>query len=182
MAPIRTTPATLLLTALALALLLLSLGCMKGPRPAFIGEKAPDFTVNDGVRSVSLSAYRGKVVVLNFWATWCPPCVDEMPSLVALQRRLKDRVVVLAVSVDVDENAYNKFLRDYNIDLLTVRDPEQHSVRQYRTTGFPETFIIDEQGVVRRKFVGPVVWTSPEIVSYLEKLSGAETRTASLPN
>ena len=151
---------------------------MKGPRPAFIGSAAPDFTVNDGTRSVSLNSYRGKVVVLNFWATWCPPCVDEMPSLVAMQRRLKDRVVVLAVSVDVDENAYKKFLRDYNIDLLTVRDPEQNSARLYRPSGFPETFIIDEQGIVRRKFVGPVLWTSPEIVSYLEKLSAAETRTA----
>ncbi len=154
---------------------------MKGPRPAFIGEKAPDFTLNDGSRSVSLSGLRGRVVVLNFWATWCPPCVDEMPSLVAMQRRLKDRVVVLAVSVDVDEEKYRKFLRDYNIDLLTVRDPDQQSARLYRPTGFPETFIIDEQGIVRRKFIGPVVWTSPEVVSYLEKLSSADTRTAAAP-
>jgi peroxiredoxin len=154
---------------------------MKGPRPAFIGEAAPDFTLNDGTTAVSLSAYRGKVVVLNFWATWCPPCVDEMPSLAAMQRRLKDRVVVVAVSVDVDEDVYKKFLRDYNIDFLTVRDPEQSSARLYRPTGFPETFIIDERGVVRRKFIGPVVWTSPEVMSYLEKLSAAETRTAELP-
>jgi len=114
---------------------------------------------------------KGKVVVLNFWATWCPPCVEEMPSLVQMQSRLHDNgVTVLAVSVDVDENAYKKFLKDHDVDLLSVRDPNQKANSVYGTFKFPETYIIDRQGVVRRKFIGAVNWTQPEIVSYLSKM------------
>jgi cytochrome c biogenesis protein CcmG/thiol:disulfide interchange protein DsbE len=111
------------------------------------------------------------VVVLNFWATWCPPCVDEMPSLVQMQQRMSARgVSVLAVSVDVDESAYHKFLKDHKIDLLTVRDPDQKSNNLYGTIKFPESYIIDRKGVVRRKFFGAVDWTQPEIVDFLSKL------------
>ncbi|MGZ4821738.1 MAG: peroxiredoxin family protein, partial [Terriglobales bacterium] len=85
-----------------LAATLLS-GCYSGSRPPRIGETAPDFSIQDTSRAVALHDFRGKVVVLNFWATWCPPCVEEMPSLVQMQSRLKDKgVTVLAVSVDVD--------------------------------------------------------------------------------
>ena len=94
-----------------------------------------------------------------------------MPSLVQMQSRLHEKgVTVLAVSVDVDENAYNKFLKDHAIDLLSVRDPNQKSNSLYGTFKYPETYIIDRQGVVRRKFIGPVNWTQPEIVSYLSRM------------
>ena len=84
---------------------------------------APDFTVHDSDRSVTLSQLKGQVVVLNFWATWCAPCVEEVPSLVEMQQRMKSKgVTVLAVSVDVDENNYRRFLRDHSVALLTVRD------------------------------------------------------------
>jgi peroxiredoxin len=127
--------------------------------------------VQDAGRSVALHDLKGKVVVLNFWATWCPPCVEEMPSLVQLQSQLKNRgVTVLAVSLDVDENAYNKFLRDHNVQLLSVRDPGQKANALYGTFKFPETYIIDRDGKVRRKFIGPVDWTQPEIVSYLSRM------------
>ena len=79
-------------------------------------------------------------------------------------------VTVLAVSVDVDESAYRKFLKDHKIDLLTVRDPDQKSNNLYGTIKFPESYIIDRNGVVRRKFFGPVDWTQPEIVDFLSKL------------
>ena len=95
-------PIVLLLTLLA--------GCNRGSHPGLVGNPAPDFTVQDADRKVSLHDLRGKVVVLNFWATWCPPCVEEMPSLVKMQSDLKDRVVVLAVSVDEDERTYHSFL------------------------------------------------------------------------
>jgi cytochrome c biogenesis protein CcmG, thiol:disulfide interchange protein DsbE len=151
--------------------LLLLTGCYSGSRPPRIGETAPDFAVQDSSRSVALHDLKGKVVVLNFWATWCPPCVEEMPSLVAMQQRLQDKgVTVLAVSVDVDENAYKKFLRDHAVDLLAVRDPNQKSNALYGSFKFPETYIIDREGKVRRKFIGPVNWTQPEIVSYLSRL------------
>ncbi len=109
--------------------------------------------------------------MLNFWATWCPPCVEEMPSLVNMQSKLKDRgIEVLAVSVDVDEHAYQKFLRDHNVNLLTVRDPDQKSNSLYGTSMFPETYIIDRNGVVRRKFIGPVDWSQPDIMQYLTSM------------
>ena len=151
--------------------LLLLAGCYSGSRPPRIGESAPDFAVQDSTRSVALHDLKGKVVVLNFWATWCPPCVEEMPSLVQMQSRLHNNgVTVLAVSVDVDENAYNKFLKDHAIDLLSVRDPNQKANSLYGTFKYPETYIIDRDGKVRRKFIGAVNWTQPEIVSYLSKM------------
>jgi cytochrome c biogenesis protein CcmG, thiol:disulfide interchange protein DsbE len=158
-------------TLLLLCLLALLAGCSRNPKPPLVGSNAPDFTVTDADRTISLKDLRGKVVVLNFWATWCPPCVDEMPSLVQMQKQLKDRgVTVLAVSVDDDARQYHSFLEKYKVDLLTVRDPRQKSNELYGTFKFPETYIVDRQGVLRRKFIGPVDWTKPDVVDYLAKL------------
>jgi peroxiredoxin len=148
---------------------LLLCGCNSN-RPPKIGEKAPDFTLADSSRSVSLSQLRGKPVLLNFWATWCPPCIQEMPSLVQLQKQMGDKVTILAVSEDADENAYKQFIRDHNIDLLTVRDPKNTANTLYGTFKFPETYVIDKDGVIRRKFIGAADWTSQEIVDYLNRL------------
>ncbi len=158
--------------ALLFAVLLGSLaGCSRGPKPPLVGSTAPEFTVTDAERTVALKDLRGKVVVLNFWATWCPPCVEEMPSLVRMQKELKDKgVTVLAVSVDDDARQYHQFLDKNKVDLLTVRDPRQRSNELYGTFKFPETYIIDRQGVLRRKFIGAVDWTKPDVVDYLSKL------------
>ena len=159
--------APVLIGVLALVLM----GCYRGTRPPHIGNAAPDFTVADTDRQVSLNQMRGKVVVLNFWATWCPPCIEEMPSLVEMQKKMKDKgVEVVAISVDADQSAYLRFLKDYRVNLLTVRDPDQKSNNLYGTFKFPETYIIDRQGVLRRKFIGPIDWGTPEIVDYLAKL------------
>jgi cytochrome c biogenesis protein CcmG, thiol:disulfide interchange protein DsbE len=159
-------------TLLVGGVLLLALtGCYSGSRPAHIGSSAPDFTVQDGDRKVTLSQLRGQVVVLNFWATWCPPCIEETPSLVVMQERLKAKgVTVLAVSVDADESAYRHFLKDHGVNLLTVRDPDQKSSGLYGTFKFPETYVIDRNGVMRRKFIGAVDWTEPEITDFLSRL------------
>lgn len=155
----------------ALVLIVLLAGCYSGSRPRHIGQPAADFTVQDSDRKVGLNQFRGQIVVLNFWATWCPPCVEELPSLMTMQSRLKGSgVVVLAISVDVDGNAYHRFLKEHDVSLLTVRDPDEKVSRIYGTSGWPETFIIDRQGIVRRKFVGPVDWTSPEVMQFLSKL------------
>jgi cytochrome c biogenesis protein CcmG, thiol:disulfide interchange protein DsbE len=146
-------------------------GCYSGTRPPRIGSPAPDFTVQNPDRTVTLSQLKGQIVVLNFWATWCPPCIEEMPSLVQMQQKMKARgITVLAVSVDVDENNYRRFIRDHNVDLLTVRDAGQKSNTLYGTFKFPETYVIDRNGVVRRKFIGAVDWTAPDVVDYLGKL------------
>lgn len=144
--------------------------CNSGSRPAGVGGQAPDFTVTDGQRTVALHDLRGKVVVLNFWATWCPPCVQEMPSLVTMQEQLRDRVTVLAVSVDIDPAGYQRFIEDRKIGLLTVRDADQKSNTLYGTFKFPETYIIDREGKIRRKLIGAVNWSDPEIQSYLKSL------------
>ena len=151
-------------------LALLFSSCYQGTRPAQLGTAAPQFTVTDADRTVSLHDLHGKVVVLNFWATWCAPCVEEMPSLVALQKDMGDKVTVLAVSTDVDEKAYKQFIRDHHIDLLTVRDAANKSNALYGTFKFPETYIIDKDGKIRRKFIGGADWTSPDIENYLRSL------------
>jgi peroxiredoxin len=156
---------------LTLGLLLALTGCYANSKPPQIGTSAPDFTVQDSDRKVTLSQLHGQVVVLNFWATWCPPCVDEVPSLVRMQEQLKNKgVVVLGVSLDEDESAYLKFLKDYGVNFLTVRDVNQKSNNLYGTFKFPETYIIDRNGTIRRKFIGDVNWTQPEILDYLSKL------------
>jgi cytochrome c biogenesis protein CcmG, thiol:disulfide interchange protein DsbE len=158
---------TLVVTGLFLALF----GCYSGTHPPRIGSSAPDFTVQDSDHKVTLSQFRGQVVVLNFWATWCPPCVEETPSLVRMQNRMKDKgVVVLAVSIDVDDGAYHKFLKDYGVNMVTVRDEDQKAASLYGTHGWPESYIIDRSGIIRRKFIGPVQWNSPEVTEFLSKL------------
>jgi cytochrome c biogenesis protein CcmG, thiol:disulfide interchange protein DsbE len=159
------------LLLLALSATLLGSSCYSGSRPSHIGDAARDFTVQDSDRRVDLKQFRGQVVVLNFWATWCPPCVEELPSLMTMQERTKNKgIVVLGVSIDVDVDAYHRFLKLHGINFLTVRDPEQKVPAMYGTTGWPETYIIDRQGVLRRKFVGAVDWTSPEVMDFLNKM------------
>lgn len=152
------------------ALFLPVTGCDRGSRPELIGSSAPDFTVSDSQHTVSLHDYKGKVVVLNFWASWCAPCIEELPSLIQMQHDLGDHVTVLAVATDQDPEAYQRFVREHNVDLVTVNDAAQKSNAEYGTWGWPETYIIDRKGIIRRKFIGPVEWTNPTIVSYLEKL------------
>jgi cytochrome c biogenesis protein CcmG, thiol:disulfide interchange protein DsbE len=146
-------------------------GCYSGSRPPRIGSPAPDFTVQDAERKVTLSQYRGQVVVLNFWATWCPPCVEETPSLVQMNDRLKNKgITLVGVSVDVDADAYHRFIKNHKIDYVTVRDADQKSNNLYGTFKFPETYIIDRNGTLRRKFIGAVDWNSREITEFLSKL------------
>ncbi|MGA2100464.1 MAG: TlpA disulfide reductase family protein [Candidatus Sulfotelmatobacter sp.] len=157
------------------SLLLLSMslliGCYSGTRPPRIGNPAKEFSVQDSDRKVSLDQFRGQIVVLNFWATWCPPCLEELPSLMTMQDRMRGRgVVVVGVSIDVDQDAYHRFLKQQGINFLTVRDPQQKVAGLYGTTGWPETYIIDRQGVLRRKFVGAVDWNEPEVVQFLSRL------------
>jgi predicted transcriptional regulator YdeE/peroxiredoxin len=139
-----------------------------------VGSAAPDFSVEN----VHLSQFRGQVVVLNFWATWCSPCVQEIPSLVEMQRRMKAKgVTVIAASVDVDENAYRQFIKNHNVNLLTLRDPSGKTNAAYGTFKFPESYIIDRKGIIQHKFLGAVDWTDQQVIDLLNGLSsqnGAE--------
>ncbi len=160
---------TRLLAAGCLAALVCVSGCDRGAHPAQTDKVAPDFTVTDGATSIHLASYRGRVVLLNFWATWCPPCVQEMPALLQLQHDRPD-LAVLAVSIDEDPGAYSRFLARHHVDLVSVRDPNRSAANLYHTEGWPETYIIDRKGIIRRKIVGDPDWSNPEIRSYLSTL------------
>ena len=137
-----------------------------------VGDAAPDFniTADDG-SGLRLDDYRGKYVLLNFWATWCPPCVQEMPSLSALHDRFKDEgLVVLGVSVDEEKEEYDRFLDARPVSFPTARDPERSASSVYGTVKYPETYLIDSEGTVIRKYVGPEKWARPEILNYLDSL------------
>jgi cytochrome c biogenesis protein CcmG, thiol:disulfide interchange protein DsbE len=150
-------------------LLAVGAGCDRGSHPKLIGQTAPQFALNDGQEQVNLSRLRGHVVLLNFWATWCGPCVQELPSLEQMQRDLP-QVSVVTVSADDDEAGYREFLLRNRVSLLSVRQGDMAITALYGTTGYPETWAIDKNGIVRRKFVGPQDWTSAEIENYLRKL------------
>jgi cytochrome c biogenesis protein CcmG, thiol:disulfide interchange protein DsbE len=151
------------------AVLLLTSGCDRGSHPRQTGRLAPDFTVIDGNRSIRLADYRGKIVILNFWQTSCLPCIAELPSLTAMQQQLP-QVQVLAVSVDEDPQAYRDYLAEHKISLLTIDDQAHRSADLYGTYRWPETYVIDQHGTIRRKFIGAQDWPSPEILEYLRRL------------
>jgi peroxiredoxin len=158
-----------LLPLTILLLLTFVSGCDRGAHPYLMDKPAPDFTVSDGTTSIHLASYRGKVVLLNFWATWCAPCVEEMPSLLALHHDRPD-LAILAVSIDEDEDEYKRFLVRRHVDLTTVRDPNHTAANLYHTEGWPETYIIDRNGIIRRKVVGDPDWSNPEIRAFLKTL------------
>lgn len=137
-----------------------------------VGDRAPRFTiVTDDGRQVSTTDFGGKVLVLNFWATWCPPCVDEMPSLDAMAKQLRPKgVVVLGISVDRNEAAYRRFVQQMRLSFLTARDPEAKVSSSYGTFKYPETYVIDSRGRVRQKHIGPRNWTEPELIQSIEAL------------
>lgn len=157
---------------LAVALTLSLNACDRGDHPTHIGQPAPAFTLTDAdsdARTVSLAQLRGHIVIVNFWATWCFPCIDELPGLLALQRRMP-QITILAISQDKDAAAYRAFLADYGVNLLTLRDPSMRIQTLYGTQKIPESYVIDRDGILRRKFVSAQDWTSPEILDYLSKL------------
>jgi cytochrome c biogenesis protein CcmG, thiol:disulfide interchange protein DsbE len=161
-----------LLLAVPLALLA---ACNRGARPEYTGTPAPDFTVSDGTTTVHLASYRGQVVLLNFWGTWCGPCIVEIPSLVQLHHDMPS-LAILGVAVPPEEGVsedpaeYKAFIARRHIDFTTVRDTNASAPKLFHTDMWPETYVIDRKGVIRRKFVGPQDWTSPEIQQYLKSL------------
>jgi len=136
------------------------------------GDSAPDFSVTaDNGRTVSLNSFGGKVLVLNFWATWCATCIEELPSLDRFQREFANSgVVVLGVSVDKDEKAYRRFLSRVNVAFLTTRDPDNKINADYGTFKFPETYIINRDGKVLEKIISATNWTDDKMMSYVKSL------------
>jgi len=136
------------------------------------GDTAAAFSVEtDQGKKISIKDYPGKVLVLNFWASWCKPCVDEMPSLNEFSKRMeKEGVTVLGISVDHDEAKYKKFLKDANIAFQTYRDDKALIPASYGTYKYPETYIIDKQGKVVEKIIGEEFWLNPNVISRIRRL------------
>lgn len=149
---------------------LLASGCDRGDRPDQLGRPAPVFALNDGQHAVSLASLRGHVVLLNFWASWCAPCLAEMPSLEALQQQVPE-VKVVGVAFDEDAATYQAYLARRPVSFLSVLDAAGTVHSQFGTFRPPETYVIDKNGVIRRKFIGAQDWTSPEIVATLRQLA-----------
>ena len=132
------------------------------------GDTAPKFTITaDNGRTISIPNFDGKLLLLNFWASWCAPCVEETPSLSEFARQYADKgVVVLGVSVDRDGNAYQKFLDRFHPPFLTARDFKIHE--DYGTYIYPESYFIDRNGRVLRKLdVAGIDFTDPKMLSWV---------------
>ena len=137
------------------------------------GAPAPDFTLPDlDGKMVSLAGYEGKVVFLNIWATWCPPCVEEMPSMEKLHIELKDEgFEILAVSIDESgAEAVLPFMKKHKLNFPALTDTKGIFKSLYQTTGVPETFIIDKDGIIIEKAIGPRDWATPGAIRYFRKL------------
>ncbi len=132
-----------------------------------IGEVAPDFTIGDeNGKEVKLSDYRGKLVFLNFWATWCEPCIEEMPDMEVLYKTFKGKnFQMLAVSLDLDWDTVKDFYRKHNLTLPSFSDPGRQVASKYKVYKYPETFLIDEKGFVIKHYVGAEKWTNPQVMT-----------------
>jgi cytochrome c biogenesis protein CcmG/thiol:disulfide interchange protein DsbE len=134
------------------------------------GDSSPGFTIMaDNGMAVSVPHFQGKILVLNFWASWCGPCVEETPSLSRLAQAYADKgVVVLGVSVDQNDKAYHAFLQKYRPSFLTVRDLKLHE--DFGTYMYPETYIITADGKVMRKIAEAADWSNPNVTQYFDSL------------
>ncbi len=162
---------------LPVALLLVALGAVawlqRLQTSERIGYRAPDFTLPDlDGKPHRLSDLRGKVVFLNLWTTWCPPCRMEMPAMERLYQRLRGRdFVMLAVSEDEQgASAVVPFVAELGLSFPILLDPEARLSPRYGVTGYPETFVIDRDGNVVNHTIGPADWGSEEMVAYFVAL------------
>ena len=147
-------------------LFLLITGCQReavGPGIE-LDRPAPDFTLTDTRGKIwSLAELRGRVVFVNFWASWCQPCLQEMPSMQELNVFLpEDKFIMLSILFNDAPSFADNIAARLNLTFPILVDPENMAASEYGLTGVPETYIIDKQGVLRKKFIGPVEWNSED--------------------
>jgi peroxiredoxin len=146
--------------------------------PVEVGSRAPDFAARtvDGTNDVrTLEDYRGKVVVLNIWATWCAPCIVEMPSFERLHRMFPESDLrIVAVSIDdfVGADSVRSYAQGLGLTFDILHDSTHAIERRYQVTGYPETFVIARDGTIRKKWIGPAEWDSPANVALIRELLG----------
>ena len=171
-------------TAIAFALLAGATACSeknRTPAPSSdgrveVGLPAPAYaTVSLGGDSVSLAGLRGKVVLINIWATWCHPCRDEIPELIAIHSRYRDRgLELIGVSVDTDgDEVIRTFMADYKMTFPIWRDPDERISTQFLTVGVPATFLIDRDGILRWRKTGPIAPNDTSLTAAIERTLGS---------
>ncbi len=152
--------------------------CMLKPNYAGANRRAPDFKVKDlEGKDVALSSFAGKIVVLNFWASWCGPCLKEMPDLATMTHILADRKDVVVVTVSADDsvgdaqNALKATLQN-DVPFVTLFDQGGKGVTtpQYGTTQFPETYLLDKHGIIRARFDGGRDWSEAAVIEFIDQL------------
>jgi cytochrome c biogenesis protein CcmG, thiol:disulfide interchange protein DsbE len=149
--------------------------------PVTVGSTAPDFqatTLDAQPRIVRLADYKGKVVLVNVWATWCEPCRVEMPSIEKLHKEFGAQGLnVIAVSVDDPgtDSTVREFVKQYGLTFRILRDPARAITTKYQITGFPETFLIDREGTIRKKVWGATDWSSDANRSVVRQVLGGQT-------
>lgn len=146
--------------------------------PVAVGSAAPNFKAKDITSGTTrtIADYRGKVVLLNVWATWCEPCKVEMPSMEELYRAYGPRGVhIVAVSIDdaVPEDSIRAYAKHLGLTFEILHDPTHEIERAYQTTGYPESFVIDRSGTIRKKWISAADWNSPASRALFDELLGA---------
>ena len=176
-------------TVVAVVVTLLGGGLVAGVKlfaddlfPVEVGSTAPQFSAKDvhSGATRTLKDYRGQVVLLNVWATYCEPCKVEMPSLEELYKSYGTRGVrIVAVSIDdnVSEDSIRTYAKNLGLTFDILHDPTHSIERAYQTTGYPESFVIDRGGMVRRKWISAADWNSPANRALFDELLGASTKT-----
>jgi peroxiredoxin len=151
--------------------------------PIAVGMDAPPITgktLDSVPRAKSLADYKGKVVLLNIWATWCGPCREEMPSMEKLYKEFASQgLVIVAVSVDDPgtEQSIRDFVKEFGLTFEILHDPDKKTAQRYQVTGYPESFIIGREGTIRRKVFAAADWSSETNRTLIRELLG--NRTAS---
>ena len=137
-----------------------------------IGKPAPDFVLQDVSGDTwKLSSLKGKAVFINFWASWCKPCRDEMPSMEALNKAMAGQPFqMLAIVFNDDLDTANRFARGLGVTFPVLVNPEPELTEAYMITGVPETFLIDVDGILRHRFIGPYNWDTPEMRTLVQEL------------
>lgn len=138
-----------------------------------IGQKAPDFTLKDlAGNNVSLSSFKGRVVLLNFWASWCPPCRAEMPSMNKLNDLLRKRgLTILAISTDKSVFDVKSYLKENPVNFTVLVDYNLNVSRNlYKVFMMPTTFLIDKRGIIVKKYFGEQDWSDPDLIKEIEEI------------
>jgi len=185
--PARSNKLVIVLASAAILTVVFGLVWMQSSKyePLTVGKVAPDFYLPDlNDKELRLSDFRGKVVFLNFWATWCKPCREEMPSMEILYKNFeKDGLVILAISIDrvTTKKDIPPFVKALNLTFPILIDSWGQTDKRYKLMGVPETYIIDQQGILREKVIGPRDWTvldNLQIVTQLLKAGSKSVQAA----